>query len=196
MAIAVDHADDMTTSRRSVYQLFLYVHGHLCWSSGRRCGLRPATRPSRHSFAASIGAAAPGASHRVHRHACLPAMALLLFVAGTVMTLQAWSFGADLDCSICRPLGALGGGRRRSTGTPRQAGCELFEVEGPTSQAGRELLGRLFASRLELIGFAHHRAWRPAGGLNPSGSHHVPSRGRTSVCGRSSSRRTASASTA
>ena len=29
------------------------------------------------------------------------------------------------------------------------------EVEGPTSQAGRELLGRLFVvSRLELIGFA------------------------------------------
>lgn len=33
--------------------------------------------------------------------------------------------------------------------------AEYFEAEGPTSQAGRELINRVFVvSRLELIGFA------------------------------------------
>ena len=33
--------------------------------------------------------------------------------------------------------------------------AELFEAEGPTSQAGRKLIDRMFVvSRLELIGFA------------------------------------------
>jgi len=83
----------------------------------------------------------------------LPA-AVLLFVAGSAMTLQAWSFGQTwIAVSVALwVLSAVVGAVYLGPRVKRAA--ELFETEGPTSQAGRELLGRLFVvSRLELIGF-------------------------------------------
>ena len=83
----------------------------------------------------------------------LPA-AILLFIAGTGMTLQAWSFGQTwIAVSVAlwvlsAVVGAVYLGPR-----VKRAG-ELFEAEGPTSVGGRELINRLFlVSRLELIGF-------------------------------------------
>lgn len=84
----------------------------------------------------------------------LPA-ALLLFVAGAAMTVQAWSFGQIwIAVSVALwVLSALLGAVYLGPRVKRAA--ELFETEGPTSQAGRALLDRLFlVSRLELIGFA------------------------------------------
>jgi uncharacterized membrane protein len=71
------------------------------------------------------------------------------------MTLQAWSFGqawialAVALWVLSAVLGAVYLGPRV------KRAAELFEVEGPTSQAGRELIDRLFlVSRLELVSFA------------------------------------------
>lgn len=84
----------------------------------------------------------------------LPA-ALLLFISGTAMTLQAWSFGQTwIAVSVALwVLSAVVGAVYLGPRVKRAA--ELFETQGPTSQAGRELIERLFVvSRLELIGFA------------------------------------------
>jgi uncharacterized membrane protein len=71
------------------------------------------------------------------------------------MTLQAWSFGQTwIAVSVALwILSAVVGAVYLGPRVKRAA--ELFEEEGPTSQAGRELINRLFlVSRLELIWFA------------------------------------------
>jgi uncharacterized membrane protein len=81
--------------------------------------------------------------------------ALLLFVAGVGMTLQAWSFGQTwIAVSVALwVLSVVTGAVYLAPRVKRTA--ELFEAEGPTSQAGRELIDRLFlVSRVELISFA------------------------------------------
>ena len=81
--------------------------------------------------------------------------AVLLFLAGVGMTLQAWSFGRFWIGSavalwvLSAALGAVYLGPRV------KRAAELFEAEGPTSQSGRALIDRLFLiSRLELVSFA------------------------------------------
>ena len=84
----------------------------------------------------------------------LPA-ALLLFVAGTAMTLQTWSFGQTwIAVSVALwVLSAVVGAVYLGPRVKRAA--QLFEAEGPTSERGRALIDRLFlVSRLELVGFA------------------------------------------
>lgn len=81
--------------------------------------------------------------------------AVLLFLAGAAMTVQAWSFGqAWIAISVALwVLSALAGAVYLGPRSKRVAA--LFESEGPTSAAGRALLDRMFlVSRLELIGFA------------------------------------------
>ena len=138
-----------------MYHLFLYVHivCAVIWVGGavyaQLLGLRVARSPD------------PSELPHLARHVefigarvFMPA-ALLLFVSGIAMTLQAWAFGQPwIAVSVAlwvlsAVVGAVYLGPR-----VKQA-AELFEAEGPTSQAGRELLNRLFVvSRLELIGFA------------------------------------------
>ena len=93
---------------------------------------------------------------RPHRKTVVFAqVAVLLFLAGSVMTWQAWSFGqAWIAISVALwVLSAVLGAVYLGPRVKRAA--ELFEAEGPTSQAGRDLIDRLFlVSRLELVGFA------------------------------------------
>jgi uncharacterized membrane protein len=81
--------------------------------------------------------------------------AVLLFVAGAAMTLQAWSFGqAWIAISVgLWILSALAGAVYLGPRAKRAA--ELFENEGAESVAARGLVRRLFVvSRLELVSFA------------------------------------------
>jgi uncharacterized membrane protein len=138
-----------------MYQLFLYVHlvCAVIWVGGAVYAQLLALRVT----------GSPDASELPHlaRHiesigtrVFLPA-ALLLFVSGSAMTLQAWSFGQTwIAVSVALwVLSAVVGAVYLGPRVKRAA--ELFEAEGPTSHVGRELLDRLFmVSRLEIIGFA------------------------------------------
>jgi uncharacterized membrane protein len=84
----------------------------------------------------------------------VPAAALLL-VSGTVMTAQAWSFGQTwIVVSIgLWVLSAVAGAIYLAPRAKRAR--QLFEAEGPTSDAARQLTARLFlVSRIELLSFA------------------------------------------
>ena len=138
-----------------MYQLFLYAHiiSAVIWVGGAVYAQLLAFRVTR----------SPDPSELPHlaRHiesigarVFMPA-ALLLFVSGSAMTLQAWSFGQTwIAISVALwVLSAVAGAVYLGPRVKRAA--ELFEADGPTSQAGRELINRLFVvSRLELIGFA------------------------------------------
>jgi len=81
--------------------------------------------------------------------------AVLLFLAGVGMTIQNWSFGRSwIAVSVgLWVLSALAGAVYLAPRAKRAAA--LFEAEGPTSEAGRALIGRMFlVSRLELVSFA------------------------------------------
>ena len=138
-----------------MYTLFLYIH-IICaviWVGGAVYAQLLAFRV-RHSPDPSELPNLARHIEYIGTRVFLPA-ALLLFVAGTVMTLQAWSFGqAWIAVAVALwVLSAVVGAVYLGPRVKRAA--ELFEAEGPTSQAGRELIDRLFAvSRLELIGFA------------------------------------------
>ena len=82
-------------------------------------------------------------------------VATLLFIAGAAMTLQAWSFGRTwIAASVALwVLSAVAGAVYLGPRAKRVG--ELFEAEGPSSEAGRALMNRLFlVSRLELVSFA------------------------------------------
>jgi uncharacterized membrane protein len=138
-----------------MYQLFLYVH-IICgviWVGGAAYAQLLALRVTRSPD--------PSELPRLARHIefigarVFSPVALLLFVSGTAMTLEAWSFGQMwIAVSVALwVLSAVAGAVYLGPRVKRAA--ELFEAEGPTSQGGRELIDRLFVvSRLELIGFA------------------------------------------
>ena len=80
---------------------------------------------------------------------------MLLFLAGAIMTVQAWSFGQVwIAVSVAlwilsAAVGAI------YLGPSSKRVSTLFDAEGPESVAGRELIGRMFlVSRLELVSFA------------------------------------------
>ena len=138
-----------------MYQLLLFVH-IICaviWVGGAVYAQLLALRVARSSDPSEL----PHLARHVEfigTRVFLPA-AVLLFVAGAAMTLQRWSFGqtwiavAVALWVVSAVVGSVYLGPR-----VRRA-AELFEIEGPTSRAGRELIDRLFiVSRLELIGFA------------------------------------------
>ena len=138
-----------------MYQLLLFIHivCAVIWVGGAVYAQLLALRVSRSPD--------PSELPRLARHIDFigsrvfgPA-ALLLFVAGVGMTLQAWSFGQTwIAVSVALwVLSVMTGAVYLAPRVKRTA--ELFEAEGPTSQAGRELIDRLFlVSRVELISFA------------------------------------------
>ena len=81
--------------------------------------------------------------------------AVLLFLAGVGMTLQAWSFGQTwIAVAVALWIVSVVTGAVYLGPRVKRA-AELFEAEGSTSHAGRELIDRLFlVSRVELISFA------------------------------------------
>jgi uncharacterized membrane protein len=81
--------------------------------------------------------------------------AALLFLAGVVMTLRAWSFGQLwVAVSVALWIGSAAVGAAYLAPRARRVSV-LFEAEGPESAAGRQLIGRMFlVSRLELVSFA------------------------------------------
>ena len=82
-------------------------------------------------------------------------VAILLFIAGAAMTLQAWSFGRIwIAASVALwVLSAVAGAVYLGPRAKRVG--ELFNTEGPSSEAGRSLMNRMFlVSRLELGSFA------------------------------------------
>ena len=82
-------------------------------------------------------------------------VATLLFIAGAAMTLRAWSFGQTwiVLAVALWVLSAVAGAIYLGPRAKRVG--HLFDAEGPTSEAGRALMNRLFlVSRLELISFA------------------------------------------
>ena len=138
-----------------MYNLFLYIHivCAVIWVGGAVYAQLLALRVTR----------SPDPSELPHlaRHIefigarIFAPAALLLLVSGAAMTLQAWSFGQMwIAVSVALwVLSAVAGAVYLGPGVKRAA--ELFEAEGPTSTAGRQLIYRLFVvSRLELIGFA------------------------------------------
>lgn len=81
--------------------------------------------------------------------------AIVLFVAGALMTIQQWSFGnAWIAVSVgLFVVSALSGALYLGPRAKRAAA--LFDAEGPSSKEARALIGRLFiVSRLELVSFA------------------------------------------
>lgn len=81
--------------------------------------------------------------------------AIVLFVAGVLMTIQHWSFGDTwIAISVFLfLLSALAGALYLGPRAKRAAA--LFDAEGPSSAEARRLIGRLFVvSRLELVSFA------------------------------------------
>lgn len=82
-------------------------------------------------------------------------VATLLFIAGAAMTLQAWSFG-NTWIAVAVALWVLSAVAGAAYLGPRAKRVgELFDAEGPSSEAGRALMNRLFlVSRLELLSFA------------------------------------------
>ena len=138
-----------------MYQLLLYVH-IICaviWVGGAVYAQVLAYRVARSPDPSEL----PHLARHVEfigARVFMPA-AVLLFIAGTAMTLQRWSLGQTwIAVSIALwVLSAVVGAVYLGPRVRRAA--DLFEAEGPTSQAGRELIGRLFlVSRLELIAFA------------------------------------------
>lgn len=80
---------------------------------------------------------------------------LLLFIAGVVLVIQAWSFG-QLWIAISMGLWVLSAliGSMYIGPRAKKAG-QLFYTEGPSSVAARAEFGRvLTVSRLELVSFA------------------------------------------
>jgi uncharacterized membrane protein len=81
--------------------------------------------------------------------------AVVLFLAGVVMTIQKWSFG-DTWIAVAIALwilSALAGAIYLGPRAKRMAA--LFAIEGPSSVAARGLIRRLFIiSRAELVSFA------------------------------------------
>ncbi len=138
-----------------MYELLLFLHVvcAVIWVGGAFYAQILAVRAARSDD--------PGELPRLARHVefigsrvFMPA-AIVLFVAGAAMTVQAWSFGrAWIAISVgLWVLSALAGAVYLAPRAKRAAA--LFDAEGPSSAAGRALLDRMFlVSRLELASFA------------------------------------------
>jgi len=138
-----------------MYTLFLYIHivCAVIWVGGAVYAQLLALRVTRSPDPSELPQLARHIEF-IGARIFAPA-ALLLLVSGAAMTLQAWSFGQTwIAVSVALwVLSAVAGAVYLGHGVKRAA--ELFEAEGPTSTAGRQLIDRLFVvSRLELIAFA------------------------------------------
>lgn len=140
---------------RCMYELMLYVHV-ICaviWVGGAFYGQLLAIRAGRSDDPMALprlGREMEFLGSRVF----VPA-ATLLFLAGAVMTLRAWSFGqlwVAVSVALWIVSAAVGSAYLAPSAKRVSA---LFEADGPESAAGRQLIGRMFlVSRLELVSFA------------------------------------------
>ncbi|MCV0403640.1 MAG: DUF2269 domain-containing protein [Chloroflexi bacterium] len=138
-----------------MYQLLLFVHivAAVVWVGGALYAQLLALRAVRDRDPSVLPRLARDVEF-IGSRVFMPS-ALLLFAAGAVMTVQAWSFGQFwIAASIALwILSALAGAVYLAPRARRVAA--LFDAEGPSSPAGRALLGRMFlVSRLELVSFA------------------------------------------
>jgi uncharacterized membrane protein len=138
-----------------MYNVLLYVHivGGVIWVGGAfvlQVLAIAASRSKDSTELPRVGRYAEFVGTRVF----VPA-SLILFIAGVVMVLQAWSFG-QLWIALAVALwiaSALTGAIY--LGPTAKKVAHFFETEGPESVAGRAQLNRLFmVSRLELVSFA------------------------------------------
>jgi uncharacterized membrane protein len=137
-----------------VYQLLLFVHivCAMIWVGGALYAQVLALRVRESDDPAELPRLARHVEF-IGSRVFMP-VALLLFLAGAAMTVQAWSFGqAWIAISVALwILSALAGALYLAPRAKRVAG--LFEEEGPSSAAGRAVLDRMFlVSRLELGAF-------------------------------------------
>lgn len=148
-----------------MYQLLLYIHivCAVIWVGGSFYVQLLALRVTRSEDPAEVPRLARNVE-AIGTRVFVPA-ATLLFIAGAVMTAQRWSFGQTwIAVAIALwVLSAISGAVYIAPRAKRAAA--LFETEGPTSAAGRELTQRIFiVSRLELVSFAIILAlmvWKP-----------------------------------
>ena len=138
-----------------MYHFVLYVHV-ICaviWVGGALYAQMLALRVSRSDDPSELPRLGRNIEY-IGSRVFMPA-AILLFIAGAIMTLQAWSFG-QLWVAVSVALWILSAAAGAIYLGPRaKRVAALFDAEGPESVGGRQLLGRLFlVSRLELVSFA------------------------------------------
>ena len=137
-----------------MYQILLFIHVvcAVIWVGGAAYAQLLAFLVTRSDDPTEL----PRLAHRIELigSRVFAPVAVLLFIAGSLMTLQAWSFGqAWIALGVALwVLSVVTGAVYLGPRVKRAA--ELFEAEGPMSQAGRVLIDRLFVvSRLELVSF-------------------------------------------
>jgi uncharacterized membrane protein len=138
-----------------MYQLLLYVHivSAVIWVGGAFAIQALAILVSRSDDPMELPRLGRNLE-MIGSRVFMPA-AIILFIAGALMTIQKWSFGNTWIAVAVALwiLSALGGGLYLGPRAKRVAA--LFDAEGPSSVAARELIGRLFlVTRLELVSFA------------------------------------------
>jgi uncharacterized membrane protein len=138
-----------------VYQLLVYLHilGGVTWVGGALYAQVLAIRVSRSDDPTELPRMA-GHLAVLGLRVFMPA-SLIVIVTGVLMTLQQWSFG-QLWIALAVALWVLSAALGAIYVGPRigKVGA-MFDAEGPTSEAARALLGRMFlVSRLELLSFA------------------------------------------
>jgi len=138
-----------------MYQLLLYVHiiSAVIWVGGAFAIQALAVLVSRSDDPMELPRLARNLE-LIGSRVFAPA-AILLFVAGLFLTVQKWAFGQTwiaVSVSLWIVSAVMGAAY---LGPRAKRVAALFEAEGPTSMAARELVRRLFVvSRLELVSFA------------------------------------------
>jgi uncharacterized membrane protein len=145
----------MRPGEKAVYQLLLYIH-IICaviWVGGAFAIQALAVLVSRSDDPMELPRLGRNLEF-IGSRVFMPA-ATLLFITGVVMTIQNWTFGRTwIAVSVgLWVLSAVIGAAYLGPRAKRVAA--LFEAEGASSVAARQLVGRMFlVSRLELVGFA------------------------------------------
>lgn len=138
-----------------MYQLLLYVHilAAVVWVGGALYAQILAIRAARSDDPAVLPRLAREIEF-IGSRVFKPA-AIVLFLAGAAMTIQAWSFGQLwIAVSVALWVASAVAGAVYLEPRARRVAA-LFDDEGPTSASGRALLDRMFlVSRLELASFA------------------------------------------
>jgi uncharacterized membrane protein len=138
-----------------MYQLLLYVHiiSAVIWVGGAFAIQALAVLASRSGDPSELPRL--GRNLEIVGARVFAPAAVVLFLAGAVMTIQKWTFGETwIAVSVgLWILSALAGAIYLGPRAKRVSA--LFDAEGPSSVAARQLIGRLFlVTRLELVSFA------------------------------------------
>jgi uncharacterized membrane protein len=138
-----------------MYQLLLYVHiiSAVIWVGGAFAIQALAVLVSRSDDPVELPRL--GRNLEIIGSRVFAPAAIVLFLAGAVMTIQNWSFGRTwIAVSVGLWILSAVAGAVYLGPRAKRVGA-LFEAEGPSSVAARQLIARLFlVSRLELVSFA------------------------------------------